>query len=41
MGKGQDVDAEASKSSVMSEKDLRGIVNDELTRVSNGGPWVW
>lgn len=24
-----------------SEKDLKGIVNDELTRVGSGGPWVW
>lgn len=38
---GNEKNVEASHSSNDGEKDLKGIVNDELTRVSKGGPWVW
>lgn len=33
--------SEVTKEKCESEKDLKTIVDDELTKVGNGGPWVW
>lgn len=43
MGNEKNPNAESSGSTTGHEKDvdLKEIVNDELTRVSKGGPWVW
>lgn len=32
---------EVAREKCESEKDLKTIVDDKLTKVGNGGPWVW
>lgn len=41
MSKDEQANAELTKSKIGSEQNLKTIVDDELTRVGSGGPWVW
>lgn len=41
MGRDEHINAEVTKSKIGNDKSLRTIVDDELTRVGSGGPWVW
>lgn len=41
MGKEEHANAEVTKSQIGNQQNLKEIVDDELTRLGNGGPWVW
>lgn len=41
MGKEEHANAEVTKSKIGTQQNLKEIVDDELTRVGSGGPWVW
>lgn len=42
MTKDESNDAQVTKSKVSSnETNLKTTVDDELTKIGNGGPWVW
>lgn len=41
MGKEEHANAEVTKSKIGNQQNLKEIVDDELTRLGNGGPWVW
>lgn len=42
MNKDEQNDAQVTKPKVSSnETSLKTTVDDELTKIGNGGPWVW
>lgn len=41
MGKEEHTNAEVTKSKIGNQQNLKEIVDNELTRVGSGGPWVW
>lgn len=41
MVKEENTNAEVIKSKIGTQQNLKEIVDDELTRVGGGGPWVW
>lgn len=41
MGKEEQTNGDVTKSKIGNQKNLKEIVDDELTRVGSGGPWVW
>ncbi|XP_031618292.1 organic cation transporter protein isoform X1 [Contarinia nasturtii] len=41
MGKDEQIDAQVTKSKPSNESNLKTTVDDELTKIGNGGPWVW
>lgn len=41
MGNDEHGNAEMTKPKTTEKQSLRNIVDDELTKVGSGGPWVW
>lgn len=42
MGKDEQIDAQVTtKPKPSNESNLKTTVDDELTKIGNGGPWVW
>lgn len=41
MSKEEKNDAQVTKPKIVNESNLKATVDDELTRIGNGGPWVW
>lgn len=37
----QTADAQVTKPKLPNESNLKTTVDDELTKIGNGGPWVW
>lgn len=41
MTKDEQTDAQVTKQKLASESSLKATVEDELTKIGSGGPWVW
>lgn len=41
MSKTEPNDAQVTKPKIVNESHLKTTVDDELTKIGNGGPWVW
>lgn len=41
MGKDEQNDAQVTKSKLSNESNLKTTIDEELTKIGNGGPWVW
>lgn len=41
MSKDEQIDVQGTKPKLGNEANLKTTVDDELTKIGNGGPWVW